>query len=77
MVRGRTIAVTAVAFVYQCAETMRIARGFGTDSPNARHAAVYRFVSRAFIGLPWPKNAAGIVPSGGSSWIRGAVISRP
>jgi hypothetical protein len=55
--------------MYQCAYTTRIARGRGTDSPNARHARharhgrharVYRLVSSAFIGLPWPKNAAGM-----------------
>src|ERR1700712_639422 len=61
MVRGFGIAVTAVALMYQCAETTKIARGRGTDSPKARHAFVYRFVCRAFIGFPWPMNAAGIV----------------
>ena len=40
MVRGRGIAVTAVALMYQCALTTRIARGRGTAAPNARHAAV-------------------------------------
>ena len=40
MVRGRGIAVTAVALMYQCALTTRMARGRGTDCPNARHAAV-------------------------------------
>ena len=60
MVRGRGIAVTAVACTYQCAETTRIARGRGTAAPNARQASVYRFFSSAFIGLPWPKNAAGM-----------------
>src|SRR3954453_8551305 len=54
------MAVTAVACTYQCAETTRIARGRGTAWPNARQASVYRFFSRAFIGLPWPKNAAGM-----------------
>src|SRR5215207_877202 len=54
------MAVTAVACTYQCAETTRMARGRGTAWPNARQAAVYRFFSRAFIGLPWPKNAAGM-----------------
>ena len=39
MVFGRAIAVTALALTYQCAETIRIARGRGTDAPNARHAA--------------------------------------
>src|SRR5690348_15697691 len=60
MVRGLDIAVTAVALMYQCAETTRIARGRGTAAPNARHAAVYRLCSSVFIGLPWPMNAAGI-----------------
>ena len=40
IVRGRCMAVTAVALMYQCAETTRIARGFGTACPNARHARV-------------------------------------
>ena len=64
MVRGRGMAVTAVALMYQCALTTRMARGRGTASPNARHAAVYLFTSSAFIGLPWPMNAAGIVAVG-------------
>src|SRR3954465_8098559 len=54
------MAVIAVACTYQCAETTRIARGRGTDCPNACQAAVYRFFSSAFIGFPWPKNAAGM-----------------
>src|SRR4051812_5289111 len=54
------MAVTAVACTYQWAETTRIARGRGTDWPNACHASVYRFFSSAFIGFPWPKNAAGM-----------------
>src|SRR5690606_41209801 len=40
MVLGRGIAVTAVALTYQCADTARIARGRGADSPNARQASV-------------------------------------
>jgi len=40
MVRGFAIAVTAVALVYQCADTARIARGRGIPAPNARHASV-------------------------------------
>src|SRR2546421_12023991 len=47
--------------MYQCALTTRMARGRGTAWPNARQAWVYRLSSRAFIGLPCPKNAAGIV----------------
>jgi hypothetical protein len=61
MVRGRGIAVTAVALTYQCADTTRTARGRGTAWPKARQALVYRLTSSAFMGLPWPKNAAGIV----------------
>src|SRR3954452_9689203 len=64
MVRGRGIAVTAVACTYQCADTTRIARGRGTASPKTRQASVYRFFSSAFIGLPWPKNAAGMTGIG-------------
>lgn len=60
IVRGRTIGVTAVAFTYQCAEMARTARGFGAVWPKVRHAAVYRFCSSAFIGLPCPKKTAGI-----------------
>src|SRR4051812_26111490 len=60
MVRGFAIAVTAVALMYQCAEMTRMARGRGTAAPNARHAAVYRLSSSAFIGFPWPRNAAGM-----------------
>jgi hypothetical protein len=38
MVRGRAIAVTAVTFTYQCAETTRMARGLGMVLPNVAHA---------------------------------------
>lgn len=57
------MAVTAVAFMYQWALTTRIARGRGTAAPKARQAEVYRLTSSAFIGLPWPKNAAGMTTS--------------
>ena len=40
IVRGRGIAVTAVACTYQCAEMTRIARGRGTDWPKVRQASV-------------------------------------
>ena len=60
MVRGRGMAVTAVALMYQCADTTRIARGRGAARPKACQAWVYRLVSSAFIGLPWPMNTAGI-----------------
>src|SRR4029079_9541100 len=61
---GRGIAVTAVYPTYQCADTTKMALGRGTEAPNARQAVVNRFVARAFIGLPWPRNAAGIRRSG-------------
>ena len=40
MVRGLGMAVTAVALMYQCALTTRMARGRGTASPKAFQAAV-------------------------------------
>jgi hypothetical protein len=40
MVRGRGMAVTAVALMYQWALTTRIARGRGTASPKAFQALV-------------------------------------
>jgi hypothetical protein len=40
MVRGRGMAVIAVALMNQCAEITRMARGRGTDAPNARQASV-------------------------------------
>src|SRR5436190_9732258 len=60
MVRGRSIAVTAVAPMNQCAETTSNARGFGSFAPISRHALVKRLVSRVFIGLPCPIKSAGI-----------------
>ena len=60
MVRGRAIAVTATVGTYQCAETIRMARGRGKEAPMARQASVYRLRSSAFMGLPWPRKAAGM-----------------
>ncbi len=40
IVRGTSMAVTAVALVYQCAEMARTARGLGTAAPSAAQAAV-------------------------------------
>src|SRR5690606_15865175 len=60
IVRGDRIAVTAVALMNQWAEIARIARGVGTDRPNAAQACVYRFDSSALSGLPWPTNATGM-----------------
>jgi hypothetical protein len=39
-VRGFGIVVTAVALMYQCAETTRMARGRGTLAPKACQASV-------------------------------------
>src|SRR5258706_482322 len=61
MVFGFPIAVTAVPSVYQCADTHRMALGFGIDSPSWRQASVYGLRSSVFIGLPWPKNTTGIL----------------
>src|SRR5215472_14607076 len=61
MVLGCSIAVTAVFGMNQCAETTRIARGRGKDSPIAFQARVYRLSSIAFIGLPCPTKTAGIL----------------
>ena len=60
MVRGRAMAVTAVALTYQWADTIRMARGRGTEAPKLRQASVKRLRSSAFIGLPWPRKAAGM-----------------
>ncbi len=40
MVRGWAMAVTAVALMYQWADTTRMARGRGTEAPNAAQASV-------------------------------------
>src|SRR5688500_2357986 len=37
-----------------------MARGRGSARPKARHASVKRLTSSAFMGLPCPRNAAGI-----------------
>ncbi|GAA0798148.1 hypothetical protein Sya03_47760 [Spirilliplanes yamanashiensis] len=61
MVRGRAMVVMAVAWMYQCADTTSTARGLGTAAPRSRQAVVWRFSSSAFMGLPCPMKAAGIV----------------
>ncbi len=55
------MAVTATTSTYQWAEMARIARGRSTAAPKTRHASVHRLWSRAFIGFPWPRKAAGMV----------------
>src|SRR3954466_3398744 len=55
--------------MYQCAEITRIAFGLGSADPMAAHCCVYAFSSSAFIGLPCPKNSAGI--RGGIRWVIG------
>src|SRR5438270_830726 len=61
MVFGLSIAVTAVPSVYQCADTDRMALGFGNELPSRRQDSVYGLRSRVFMGLPWPKNTTGIL----------------
>src|SRR5689334_15491219 len=61
MVLGLRMAVTAVPSVYQCADTHRTALGFGMESPSRRQDSVYWLRPRVFMGLPWPKNTAGIL----------------
>src|SRR5256885_14964159 len=61
MVFGLSIAVTAVPSVYQCADTHRMALGFGIELPSRRQDSVYGLRSRVFMGLPWPKNTTGIL----------------
>src|SRR5260221_975643 len=70
MVFGLLIAVTAVPSVYQCADTHRTAVGRGIDSPGRRHDSVYRLCSSVLIGLPWPKNTAGILDPLGCTFMR-------
>src|SRR3954466_5039712 len=53
--------------MHQCADTPRIARGRGPVATKPRPAVVERLVWSAFIGLPWPKNAAGIAVVGAVS----------
>src|SRR5712691_11465338 len=61
MVFGLSIAVTAVPSVYQCADTHRMALGFGIELPSRRQDSVYWLRSKVFMGLPWPKNTTGIL----------------
>ena len=62
--RGRGIAVTAVAPKYQWAETTSSARGLGSAAPIAAHASVKPLRSSVFIGLPWPMKSAGMLAMG-------------
>jgi hypothetical protein len=59
-VGGRSIAVTATPGRYQCADTETIARGRGIAFPIAAHPSVYELRVIAFIGVPCPKNIAGM-----------------
>src|SRR6266853_6496724 len=61
MVFGLPIAVTAVPSVYQCADTHKMALGFGIELPSRREDSVYWLRSRVFLGLPWPKKTTGIL----------------
>ena len=46
--------------MYQWAEIDNTAFGFGTARPMAAQPSVKAFRARAFIGLPWPRNMAGM-----------------
>src|SRR6266849_1087219 len=70
MVLGLSIAVPAVPSVYQCADTHRMALGFGIDLPSFRQASVYWLRSKVFMGLPWPKNTTGILDPLRCIWVR-------
>src|SRR3569832_466462 len=61
MTRGFCIAVTALPWMYQCAEIASTAHGRGSVCPNSRHVAVKRLFSCVFMGLPCPMKAAGIL----------------
>src|ERR1700761_4643446 len=54
------MAVTAVAPMYQWAETTSTARGRARLCPLRRQARVKPFSSSVFIGLTWPMNRAGV-----------------
>ena len=63
--------------MYQWAEIIRIARGRGTLAPNARQASVYRLRSIAFMGVPWPRKAAGMRAAGAAvAEVMGALRGR-
>ena len=64
MVLGCAMAVTAEMLTYQWAEMARIALGRSIVWPSSVQAAVKRLCSRVFIGLPWPRKAAGRVGIG-------------
>ena len=66
MVLGRAMAVTAVPRVSQWAETHRIALGRGSASAILRQVSVTALVSRAMVGLPWPKKTTGMGQAAGS-----------
>src|SRR5262252_4747158 len=73
MVRGESMAVTAVPAMYQCAEIESTARGRGSFAPSAAQPRVQAFVCSAFIGLPCPRNSAGSLArgSGTGAWCSG------
>jgi hypothetical protein len=53
--RARSIDVTRVSEIYQCADTHRTARGLGIEAPMDRQPSVQALSKIAFIGLPCPK----------------------
>lgn len=65
MVFGRSIAVTYVPRVSQCAEMHRIAAGFGSRPASCFHDLLNGLSSIAFIGLPCPTKRTGILADAG------------
>ena len=55
------MAVACVPIVSQWAEMQRMALGRGSDWATSPHARLNSLSSIAFIGLPCPRNRAGIV----------------
>lgn len=71
------MAVTAEALMNQWADTTTIARGSAAvaEAPNDAHARVNPLTPSAFIGLPCPRNAAGIGAVAGV--VTSASVPRP
>src|SRR5258708_16327762 len=59
MVSGLALPVSVGALVCQCAEAIRMARGFGRRRPSAFQASPAAPGSRACIGEPWEMNTLG------------------
>jgi hypothetical protein len=60
MVFGRSMAVTRVPPVSQCADMQRMASGRGSSLPAFSQARPNPLSSMPFIGEPWPTKSTGI-----------------